>query len=125
VGSDLNSEEWLQQLQLAEREIREVIPAGSTFILVNDDQWRDDGVLSGRRARPFLEHDGEYWGPPADDATAIRELERLRRAGAAFIVFGWPSFWWFGHYKSFHQHLRALFPCLLENERLVIFKLKT
>jgi SAM-dependent methyltransferase len=117
-------EDWLQQLQLAEREIREVIPAHSTFILVNDDQWREDGALSGRRALPFLERAGEYWGPPDDDATAFRELERMRQAGAAFIVFAWPSFWWFNHYQSFHHYLRGSFRCLLENERLVIFKLK-
>jgi hypothetical protein len=83
-------------------------------------------VLQGlpqRRAIPFLEHLGQYWGPPADDATALRELERLRQAGASHIVFASPSFWWLDHYVGLCNHLRSLNACLLENERLVVVRL--
>jgi len=31
--------QWAERLQLAIEEIEQLIPAGSTFILVNDDQW--------------------------------------------------------------------------------------
>ena len=77
-----------------------------------------------RRAIPFLEKDGRYWGPPADDAAALRELERLRLAGARYIAFAWPSFWWLQHYGQFHRQIRAQFQCVLENQRLVVFKLR-
>jgi hypothetical protein len=41
---------------------------------------------------PLVEREGQYWGSPADDAAAIEELERLRRAGAGFAAFAWPAF---------------------------------
>ena len=58
-----------------------LIPPGDTFILVDHEVFRDELAI-GRRAMPFLERDGEYWGPPPDDLTAIQELERLRRSGS-------------------------------------------
>jgi SAM-dependent methyltransferase len=122
-ATPFNAEAWLQQLQVAQEELLKLIPAGSSFILVDDEQWGADKALPERQAIPFLEREGRYWGPPADDATAIGELDRLRLVGAAVIAFAWPSFWWFEHYKTFHGHLRASFPCLLENQRLVVFKL--
>src|SRR6266481_7176973 len=82
-------------------------------------------LLNGYKAFPFLEHDGEYWGPPGDDRTAVRELERLRRAGAAYIVFAWSSFWWLDYYVGFRQYLRAACVAILENERLIVFHLST
>jgi len=70
----------------------ELIPPDETFILVDEEQLRP--LMPHRRVLPFLERDGAYWGPPADDVTAIRELERLRAAGARQIAFAWPCFWW-------------------------------
>jgi hypothetical protein len=99
-----------------------VIPQGAQFILVEDDQM--GRFFPAQAALPFLERHGEYWGPPGDEATAIQELERLRRSGAAYIAFAWLAFWWLDYYKGFHDYLRANFRCLLQNERLVIFELR-
>ena len=85
---------WTAQLQPAIEEIKAQIPQDDTFILVDEDQWGTDGVVASRQAIPFLEKDGQYWGPPPDDETAIREFERLRHSGASFMVFAWPAFWW-------------------------------
>ncbi|MDP8922821.1 MAG: hypothetical protein M3O34_08090 [Chloroflexota bacterium] len=109
---------------MAKRELAGVLPDGDPFIMVDDNQWGTGAVVAGRRAIPFLERDGQYWGKPPDDATAIRELERLRQSGARFIVFGWPAFWWLDHYAEFHRHLRSRFRCLLENDRVVVFDLR-
>ena len=68
---------------------------------------------------------GQYWGAPPDDATAIKELERLQRSGASFMVFAWPAFWWFDHYPGLCEHLRSKFRCVLENERLVALDLRS
>ncbi len=113
----------MRKLLLMAQDLASVIPSGDTFILVDEDSVRRELTLW--RAIPFLERDGRYWGPPLDDITAIREVERLRRSGARFIVFAWPAFWWLGHYAGFHRHLRAEFRCRLENERLVVFDLES
>jgi len=72
---------------------------------------------------PFLEHEGQYWGPPADDRTALSELERLRKTGATHIVFAWSSFWWLEYFGGFASALRSRGRALLENDRLIIFRL--
>ena len=63
-------------------------------------------------------------GAPPDDETGIRELQRLRRAGAAFVAFGWPAFWWLDYYTGLRDHLRANHRCVLENDRVVVFDLR-
>ena len=120
------SKSWLHRLRLATQEIVDLVPEGEAFILVDGDQWGTDDELGGRRRIPFLERDGQYWGPPSDDATAVRELERLRQeTGARFMVFGWPAFWWLEYYGGLREHLRSKFRCVLENERLVVFDLRS
>jgi glycosyltransferase involved in cell wall biosynthesis len=118
------SKSWAHRLHSAVQEIVDLVPAGEAFILVDKDSWGTDDDLGGRRRIPFLERDGQYWGAPPDDETAIRELERLRRSGASFIVFAWPAFWWLEHYVGLRAHLRSKFRCVLENERLIAFDLK-
>jgi hypothetical protein len=64
---------WAAQVGQAIDELISLVPDGSKFILVDEDQW----VLStigGRKAIPFLERNWLYWGPPPDDKTAIREV---------------------------------------------------
>jgi hypothetical protein len=116
---------WLHQLRLATQEIMELVPEGEAFILVDGDMWVTDDELGGRRRIPFLERDGQYWGAPPDDATAIRQLERLRQeTEASFMVFAWPAFWWLEYYAGLRDHLRSEYRCVLENERLVAFDLR-
>jgi SAM-dependent methyltransferase len=111
------------RLELTAQEIGGSVPVGSSFILVDQEALVSDGVTAGRIKIPFLERNGQYWGAPPDDETAIRELERLRRGGASYMVFAWPAFWWLDYYAGFRKYLRTRFPCTLENERLVIFRL--
>jgi predicted O-methyltransferase YrrM len=113
------------QLSLVTEDLAALLPQGESFIVVDDNQWDKNEITPGRRHYPFLERDGQYWGPPADDFIAIDELQRLRRLGAAFIVFGWPSFWWLDYYSQLHRHLRNNFRCVLENGRVVGFDLRT
>jgi glycosyltransferase involved in cell wall biosynthesis len=96
---------WLHRLDRALAELEAIVPDGDVLILVDEDQWAMPDVVRGRRRLPFPERDGQYWGRPADDAAAIRELARLRSAGAHFIAFAWPAFWWLDHYRAFARHL--------------------
>jgi len=124
LGADPSSPEgWWQHLYQAEQDILSAIPPKSTFLLVDEEQWGWGNMLGQRRILPFLEKDGLWWGPPADDETALRELERMRLGGATHIVIGWPAFWWLERYREFHDKLRAHHHCVLKNERLVIFTL--
>lgn len=113
----------LSAARLAVNEIVDAIPEGETLILADEEQIRT-ALSTQRRAIPFLERDGEYWGPPANDATAIQEFQRLQHSGAAFMVVAWPAFWWLDYYPEFHLHLRSRFSCVLQNERLVVFDLR-
>ena len=112
------------QIYQASRELAGIIPAGATFVLADAGNWGCP-VRPESRQLPFLERHGQYWGPPADDEMALRELDRMRREfGADFIAFGEPAFWWLDHYKKFAGHLRTRFRCLLQNERLMVFDLR-
>jgi glycosyltransferase involved in cell wall biosynthesis len=114
----------LQQMVELGQELEFLISPTQTYILVDMDEWGSGQLLEERQSIPFLEKNGLYWGPPPDDATATREVERLRRRGASFIVFGWPAFWWLDYYAEFNRYLRTKFHCVLENERLVVFDLQ-
>jgi hypothetical protein len=116
--------EYRSMLDTAAKEIGSLIPAGDKFILVDEVQWKANEVAKDRHAFPFLERDGEYWGAPSDDDTAIRELERLHRAGANFIVFAEPAFWWLDHYSGMQDYLQANYPCVLRSERMVVFDMR-
>jgi predicted O-methyltransferase YrrM len=117
------SELWNHRLRLCEQELEALIPPEHVFILVDQNIWSDKLGRNGR-AIPFLERNGQYFGPPADNATAIREVERLRDSGATFIAFVWPALWWLEHYSGFHDHLRSSYRCVLENDRLVVFDVR-
>ena len=115
---------WLHQLHTATQKLADLIPLADTFILADQDEWRTTEIVAGRRRIPFMERNGQYWGIPPDDKTAISEFERLRQeSGANFMVFAWPAFWWFEYYSGFYNHLRSLSECILKNEHLVVFRL--
>lgn len=115
--------EYRTKIDRTAQDIAASVPSGDAVILVDQQELNAGDVAPGRRAIPFLERDGQYWGAPPDDDTAIREMERLRRSGARYMAFAWPAFWWFDYYNGLHSHLRSNFRCVLENERLVVFDL--
>lgn len=108
-------------VEAASRDLEGVIPVGAPLILVDDQQVDATDLAQGRRVYPFLERDGFYDGPPADSATAIEHLERLRHDGARFFVIAWPSFWWIETYPGLMAYLRQRYRCVLESARLVVF----
>lgn len=116
--------EYLQRLSALEQELKPLIPAGQRYILVDMNEWGSGQILANCQSIPFLEKDGMYWGVPSDDSIAIKEFERLHRAGASFIVFGWPAFWWFDYYTKFTRYLHTKFRCVLDNQSLVVFDLR-
>jgi LmbE family N-acetylglucosaminyl deacetylase len=112
------------RLYAATQEIIGVIPPEASFVLVDDGRLEAPELFAPRHCMPFLEKDGCYWGKPSDDATAIRELERLREAGASFIAFVSSTFWWLDYYSGLRRYLLQ-FPCVQRDERIVVFDLRT
>jgi glycosyltransferase involved in cell wall biosynthesis len=121
----LQANSWWYQIHRAIQDLIAIVPPGEPFVLVDNDAWTTTEALAGRPRIPFLECDGQYWGSPPDDDTAIRELGRLRHSGANFIVFGWPAFWWLDYYTRFDRHLRSTYQCIRADDRLVVFDLRT
>lgn len=114
---------WSERLEIAMQEIASVIPAGKRLILVDENQWGSE-ILPEFDALPFVEHQGQYWGAPVNDEIAIQELERMRQAGASFMVIAWPAFWWLDYYSGLRNYLSSNFCCVLDNSRLVVFDLR-
>jgi SAM-dependent methyltransferase len=113
---------WIQQLYSLSEEITALASTEEAVILV--DQGAFGNLFTGSpRVIPFLKRHEKYPGAPPDDATAVQELERLRSAGAACIVFAWPAFWWLDHFNGFNQYLRSKFCCIMDNKRIVAFDL--
>ena len=104
------------------RELRSFIPQGTKFILVEDGSFQCE-FSANKNAIPFIERDGKFWGPPADDNTAICELERLRQSGACFIAFLTSGFWWLDYYSGLRQYLQTKYRCVMENKYLIVFDL--
>jgi len=96
----------------------------SPIILVDDNTTAGTSIVEGLRCTPFLERDGEFWGMPADDATAIREFERLRQGGAHLIVFLWTAFWWLDYYPEFRRLLVSRHPRIFDEEHMIVFDLR-
>ena len=115
---------WFHRIHAAMQEITAIVPPADSFILVDENLWGTSEFVAGRRRIPFLEHDGQYWGPPSNDDVAIKELERLRQSGAKAVVFAWPAFWWLDYYSGLHEYLQARYQRILKNDRLIAFDLR-
>jgi len=82
------------------------VPAGAEVLVVSRGD-RELVRLDGRSAAHFPQDgEGAYAGHhPADSEAAIAELERLRGAGAEFLVIPPTSAWWLDHYRALADHL--------------------
>ena len=126
LGLPFDSREWtsrsyLHRLRDTVDEIAAVLPPKAPFALLDDAEW-DIDILDGRRAVPFPERDGVWWGPAIDDADAVRALDDVTTRGIQHVVVGWPAFWWLDHYKRLAHTLNERFDVVHENDRVMIFR---
>ncbi len=86
--------------------VEAALPPGAVALVVSKG---DERLLAfnGRTGWHFLRNDkGLYAGHhPADSAAAIEALERLRKAGASYLVFPQVALWWLDHYAGLRDHL--------------------
>ncbi len=114
---------WLRQRELLTGEISRLVPNDEALIMIDDGQLALSAAEVGRRTLPFLERDGDYWGPPANDAHAISELERMQNLGIKFVAFAAQSFWWLSHYSAFGTYLESHARSVSRRPELVLFEL--
>jgi len=106
------------------RDLSALAPDDDMVTVIDHDGLRNY-LAASRRVMPFVERGGRYWGLPEDDADAVRELERQRtHAGARFFAVTLASFWFLEHFPGFAEYVRSRYPCVLSNERLVVFDLR-
>jgi hypothetical protein len=115
---------WYHQINQSLEEINQVVLPNESFILVDDDDWMTNDIMYNRRRIPFMEKNGTYWGKPADDKTAINEIERLLHKKPKALFIAWSAFWWLDYYSEMHHYLKSNYKCILKNERLVGFDLQ-
>jgi hypothetical protein len=112
-----------RSLELSE-EINAAVPPGQAFALVSE-RMMVPNLVTSRKAMPFFARDGgQPLTAPASDAEAVEEVERVRSAGAGFIVFASPETGWLERYPGLGEHLRSTAHCTLESERLTVFDLR-
>jgi LPS sulfotransferase NodH len=104
------------------QDVESVIPKGSLFILVNKGQSLK---VTDRVSVPFPERAGNWIGYPANDTEAIEEFNRLRSAGAKFMVFPASMEYWLKTYPHLAQVLRTDARCVVSNEGGIIFDLRS
>jgi glycosyltransferase involved in cell wall biosynthesis len=114
---------WYHRINRALDEACCVVPPGAIFVLADGAEWDTDPIVRDRRRIPMMERGGSYWGPPADDATAIGELARLRALGAEFLIVAWPAFWWLEHYRGWRDHLRMHARLAVDTDLVKVFVL--
>jgi hypothetical protein len=82
-------------------------------------------VALGERPAGHFPQDpeGRYLGHhPRDSEEAIGQLERLRAAGASYLVLPTTAYWWLDHYGDFAAHLRDRYPAA-DRDACTIFEL--
>jgi hypothetical protein len=115
--------QWRTEVQLAAAQLARIVSEHELYILIDGDEWRNEFSVASRPI-PFLERNGDYWGPPADDDTAIHELRRLQSEGADYVVFGKPAFWWLEYYARFRDYLNSSADCCHKDELLIVYRLR-
>jgi GT2 family glycosyltransferase len=82
------------------------VPAEAEVLVVSRGDRELTRLRSHRVAHFPQDAGGGYAGHhPADSAEAIAQLERLREAGAQYLVFPPTARWWRDHYEGFASHL--------------------
>jgi glycosyltransferase involved in cell wall biosynthesis len=114
---------WPSRLLEAKKEIERVIPTGAGYALIDNNELASDFV-AGRSAVPFVERNGTFWGPPADEKSALAELDQLMAKGIRFVVLWWTAFWWLSEYVALNRYLGEHATRLIENDALKIFQLR-
>jgi hypothetical protein len=100
------------------------VPAGASVLVVSrgDDDLLDlGGVSAGHFPQ---DEEGQYLGYyPSDSESAINMLEGMRAAGAQYLVFPSPAFWWLNFYGGLRRHLQDNYRLISAHRDCLVFAL--
>lgn len=111
----------MRHAYLAAQDIAALVPPGARFVLV-DHGWLDEHTPGGRLVVPLIGSSRQH--SRLGNTAVVQQVDQQRQAGATFLVFAWPAFWWIDRDSALGRELRARFPCLMENQRVVVFDLR-
>jgi FkbM family methyltransferase len=103
-------------------DLRERVPPGEQFVLLDQNLWWRGNEFGDRRRRALVERDGEEYGLPDDGQAAVAELEARRAEGARWLAVAWPAFWWFDEYPELVAHLER-FPEAVSTRDIRVWQL--
>ena len=113
------------RIELTRKELAKLCPPGESVIVAGDPWWSEMIFDNTANILPFPQREGQYWGPPSSNESAIDELERLKLAGGSKLVIGGPFHWWLTYYSGFAKYIFERFHCLLKNDRTIVIDLLT
>jgi FkbM family methyltransferase len=113
---------WAMLTERLRNDVAAAVPAGSSFVLIDGAVLGID-ELAGRRAIPFLERDGEYYGAPEDGEQAVAELGQQMARGVRHVAVAWPSFWWLEEYPELARHLQSSWRRVVDTDAAIVFEL--
>ena len=101
--------------------VEAALPPGAIALVVSKGDERLV-TFNGRTGWHFLRNDkGLYAGHhPADSAAAIKALETMRAAGAAYLVFPQVALWWLDHYTGLRDHLDRHARVVVRDDRTAV-----
>lgn len=115
---------WYHKVYAAMNIVKEKTKENSSFILMDDNHWMTENDFYNRTRIPFTEKYGVYAGPPADDNSAISEIEKQKVNGADYLVIPWSCFWYLNYFKEMTRHIQTNYTCIVDHELVRIFDLQ-
>jgi glycosyltransferase involved in cell wall biosynthesis len=115
---------WYHKVKQAMTLVLNVIPLGSSFVLIDENHWVTESDFHGRTRIPFTQVNGEFNGAPVSDEAAIETLEEEMGNGAGYVVIPWSCAWYLSHYRGLQHYLNEQATCVLDDELVRIYELQ-
>jgi hypothetical protein len=113
---------WFHRLQHAFEIVTNEIPVGARFLVADEDSWESEGLFEHWDAVPATTLT-DAGGPPGDDQAAVGLLPSI--FDYEYVVFGWPSFWWFDVYPKFGERLTTHYEPVVTDDVIRVFRRRT
>jgi hypothetical protein len=93
--------------------------------LIDGGDWGEATDVDARHGIRLVERNGDYWGAPEDDATAIEEVRRHAADGVRHVVVWWTCSWWREQYPEFFRVVERTTRKIADTDAAVIYEITT